>query len=94
MVVSNKCDKSKNAHTFRLYVQNLRTNKIIEVTVSMLKKVSVSDLSKSDFVIFKCLNIDYKRLNTQTGGPQSSLQLVGLEESLEGQDVVTQPNVG
>ena len=68
MVVSNKCDNSKNSHTFRLYVQNLRTNKISAVTPSMLKRVSVSDLSKSDFDIFKCLNIDYRRLNTQTEG--------------------------
>ena len=52
----------------------------------MLKKVSVSDLSKSDFDIFKLLNNDYKRIKTQTGGPQNSLQLVGLEESLGGQN--------
>lgn len=94
MVVGNKCEQSKKSQTFRLHVQNLRTSKIIAVTPTMLKKVSVSDLSKSDFDIFKLLNIDYKRINTQTGGHQNSLQLVDLEESLAGQDVVTQPNVG
>ena len=78
---------------YKLYVQNLRNNKISAVTPSMLKRVSVSDLAKSDFDISKCLKIDFKRLNTQSGGPQTSLQLIGMEKSLDGNDVVADSDV-
>ena len=55
----------------------------------MLKKVTVSDLSRADFDIFKLLNVDFKRVNTQYGGPQDSLWLLGLEEPAEAQETVS-----
>ena len=89
MVVGNKSGQASNSQNFRLFVQNLRTNKILAVAPPMLKKVTVSDLSMADFDIFKLLNIDYKRVNTQYGGPQDSLQLLGLEEPMEAQETVS-----
>ena len=88
MVVGNKSGQASNSQDFRLFVQNLRTNKILAVAPPMLKKVTVRDLSRADFDIFKLLNVDFKRVNTQYGGPQDSLQLLGLEEPLEAQKTV------
>ena len=39
MVVGNKGSQAGNSQNFRLYVQNLRTNKIVAVAPPMLKKL-------------------------------------------------------
>ena len=89
--VGNRNEQANKSQNFKLFVQNLRSNKILAVTPTMLKKVSVTDLCKSDFDIFKLLGVDFKRVHTQHGGPQNSLQLIGLGEPLEAQNSVPQP---
>ena len=39
MVVGNRCEQAKKSQNFLLFVQNLRSNKILAVTPTMLKKV-------------------------------------------------------
>ena len=89
MVVGNKGSQAGNSQNFRLYVQNLRTNKTLAVVPPMLKRVTVSDLTRADFDIFRLLNIDYKRINTMYGGPQDSLQLLGMEQPVEAEGAVS-----
>ena len=91
MVVGNKSGQASKSQDFRLFVQNLRTSKILAVAPPMLKKVTVSDLCKSNFDIFELLNFNFQRVNSQYGGPQNSLQLIGLEEPLAAQKSVPQP---
>ena len=85
MFVGNKSGQASKSQDFRLFVQNLRSDKILAVAPPLLKKVTVNDLCKSDFDIFKLLNINFKRVNTQYGGPKDGLQLLGLEEPLAAQ---------
>ena len=79
-----------NQSSFKVWVRNLRTNKISATWVSNLRLVRVADLAYMQFDPFTYLGAQLKRLGSAEGNQDRGLFLLGGEsrvpDTIEGQD--------